>query len=122
MYKIRRKVKIDGVVRTVTCKVIPERGEVVAELRGCMLDAADAFIRDTGYVPMVNASSIMNDVYSGTAHCHPEDTFDAEIGADIATDKMLENYMSARANKTHRMIEYLQEHLTEVHAKRKVQS
>jgi hypothetical protein len=39
MYRIKRKVKINGVVRTVHCMVIPEKKRVIANLRGCSIDA-----------------------------------------------------------------------------------
>ena len=118
MYRIRRKVKIDGVIRNVKCMVIPERKQVIAKLSHCSFDAINAFTRDTGYVPMIADHSLMNDTYSATATCHPEDTFDPEVGADIATEKLIENYIAARSNKTSRMLEYLENHITKVHAKR----
>ena len=52
MYKVNRKVKIDGNVRTVQCMVIPEKKIVIARLRNCEMDAIHAFDMDTGFAPL----------------------------------------------------------------------
>lgn len=113
MYKIKRKVKIDGVVRTIHCKVIPEKQMVIAEIRGCEMDAVNAMIRDGEMLPINPERFAMQDIYSATAVCHAEDTFDPEVGADVAIEKLSENYCVARTKKMHRIMEYINGHLTE---------
>lgn len=118
MYRIRRKVKVDGVIRNVQCMVIPERRQVIATINNCAFDAINAFARDTGFLPVVNENSLMNDSYTAYANCHPEDEFDGERGADVATEKLVENYIAARNRKAKRMMKYLEKHITPVRARR----
>ena len=119
MYRIKRKVKINGVVRTVHCMVIPEKKRVIASIRGCSMDAIEGFVKDTGFAPLEPVRFLMNDVYNATANCHPEDEFNPELGADIATEKLSENYCNAYERKLDMMMEYMDEHLTAVRWKTK---
>lgn len=119
MYKIKRKVKIDGKVRTVHCMVIPEKKMVIARLRGCELDAIHAFVMDTGFAPLNPERFMMNDTYEATASCHPEDEFVAEVGCDVAVEKLGENYTRARKRKQKMMKHFIKEHLTDARYKPK---
>lgn len=47
---------------------------------------------DLGYLEM-------NDSYTARAFCHPDDTFDAEIGIRIAKGKLLRNVYKAFTNR-----------------------
>lgn len=121
MYRIKRKVKINGVVRTVHCMVIPEKKQVIANIRGCSMDAIEGFVKDTGFAPLEPVRFFMNDVYKATANCHPDDEFNPEVGANIAVEKLSANYCEAYERKIDSMLEYMDEHLTTVRWKTKNQ-
>ena len=113
MYRLKRKVKVNGVVRTVHCMVIPEKRMVKAYINGCAMDAIEGFVRDTGFAPLEPARFLMNDSYTCTVECHPEDEFDGEIGADIAAQKVGCNYCAAYDRKIVAMLDYMEDHVTD---------
>ena len=117
MYKVNRKVKIDGNVRTVQCMVIPEKKIVIARLRNCEMDAIHAFVMDTGFAPLCPERFMMNNTYEATATCHPKDEFKPEVGCDVAVEKLGENYTRARKRKQKMMKHFIKEHLTDARYK-----
>ncbi len=117
MYKVRRKVKINGKVRTAHCFVIPEHKKVVAKIRGCQTDAIEMFVRDTGFLPIEPERFLMNDTYTATVNCHPEDEFTEAAGVEAAVAKLAGNYTAACNRKVAYMQKYIAEKITEARFK-----
>ena len=117
MYKVRRKVKINGKVRTAHCFVIPEHDKIVAKIRGCQTDAIEMFVRDTGFLPMDPERFMMQDTYCATVNRHPDDEWDETAGVDAAVAKLAGNYTAACNHKVEYMKAYIADKLTEARFK-----
>lgn len=84
----------------VTYKVFPENRVVVAEIHGCAFDAQsvvnDIINNTTSSIGVIaygmDERFIMNNFFKATAHCHPDDVFDVEVGKKIALKKLTEAY------------------------------
>ena len=81
-------------------KVFPEHRVVVAEIHGCKHDARDVVdgimdnVTSSFYVCLRRSDErfLMDNTFKTTAHCHPDDIFDEEIGKKIALKKLTEAY------------------------------
>lgn len=81
--------------------VFPEHKIVVAEIRGCELDAVN--IVNGRFVPHATSALhvgvnyyderfVMPYKFKGVAKCHEDDVFDVEVGKRIALNKLTETY------------------------------
>lgn len=62
---------------------------------------------------MVKAA-LISEEFSGKSKCHPEDTFDENIGKDIARKRMMEKYHQARIKAFNRVDKLLDDKATAI--------
>lgn len=98
-----KEFKING--HDVEFIVSEENRIVVAQIRGC---SGDIYIKDEkfGYIRYHNFAYdvAMNSRYKATARCSPEDTFDENIGKQIAFDRLQIKYWVAYNKRINRII------------------
>lgn len=71
---------------------------VVAEMTGCEMDVHHRLkkrINGLMDITSVSSKSIISKSYRATAKCHPDDTFDPEVGKAIAKNRLLNKYNEA---------------------------
>ena len=78
-----------------------EARTVTATLEGCHDDVVKTFNRRLGDSVLTKDDNIYKaaqipDTFIGMAKCHPDDTFDEEVGKQLAKERLLDNYHTAK--------------------------
>lgn len=80
--------------------------QVIATIEGCQSDVINRMRHKVGSVieseRFAKAAKISN-TFKGVAKCHPDDTFDVEVGKQVAKCKLLNKYHSARVKAYNRL-------------------
>ena len=74
-------------------------GIVTASISGCANDAMNTVnkaLRANGFTMIDTECLKLPDTFTAKAKCHPEDTFDAEVGKKLAKQRLLDKYHTAR--------------------------
>lgn len=80
---------------------VDEKNRVVtASIHGTQLDCYRTVHKVLGskyqLSGRIEKACLMPNVFEGVAHCHPDDTFDADIGKRIALSRLLKQYHKSR--------------------------